>query len=127
VPERFTCIRRSLRQRSLPLFGSTGSKSMRGRSMTNVHCRLWWRSTFREYVQIRLSKPWLSVREWRIEAVRDGSRPVDAPTFRAPQPPVTARAPWNFTVEEGTDGRCRLATETRVQCAHAASRRRLRY
>ncbi len=59
--------------------------------------------------------------------LRGGSRPVDAHTFRAPQPQGTARAAWNFAVEEGTDGRCRLATETRVQCADAASRRRFRY
>jgi hypothetical protein len=59
--------------------------------------------------------------------LRGGARPVDAPTFRAPQSPGTARAAWNFAVEEGPDGRCRLTTETRVQCADAASRRRFRY
>lgn len=55
-----------------------------------------------------------------------GMRSIDACTFQAPQPPGTARAAWNFTINEGTDGCCRLTTETRVQCADAASRRRFR-
>jgi hypothetical protein len=59
--------------------------------------------------------------------LRGGLRPVDARTFQGPQPPGTARAAWNFTVEARADGRCRLVTETRVQCADAVSRRRLRY
>jgi hypothetical protein len=59
--------------------------------------------------------------------LRGGLRPVDAHTFQGPQPPGTARAAWNFTVEARADGRCRLATETRVQCADAVSRRRFRY
>lgn len=59
--------------------------------------------------------------------VRGGLRTVDATTFRGPQPPGTARAAWNFRVEPSADGSCRLTTETRVQAADPASRRRFRW
>ncbi len=55
-----------------------------------------------------------------------GMRSIDARTFQGPQPPGTARAAWDFAIEAGVGGGCRLATETRVQCADAASRRRFR-
>lgn len=59
--------------------------------------------------------------------LRGGMRSIDAWTWRAPQPPGTARAAWNFSIQVSTDGRCRLATETRVQCTDAASRRHFRH
>ncbi len=55
-----------------------------------------------------------------------GLRQLDAETFRADQPPGTARAAWNFAIRKMADGRCLLSTETRVQCADAASRQRFR-
>jgi hypothetical protein len=55
-----------------------------------------------------------------------GSRfATDGERFRGPMPPGTARAAWNFTVHADPRG-TRLATETRVQCADRASRRRFR-
>ena len=51
---------------------------------------------------------------------------VDAATFRAPIPPGTARAAWNFLAEPRADGTTELVTETRIACADAASRRRFR-
>jgi aminopeptidase N len=53
-------------------------------------------------------------------------RPADAARFREPVPPGTARAAWDFVVEPAPGGRTRLATETRVVCADARSRRRFR-
>ena len=54
-------------------------------------------------------------------------RATNATAFRAPLPPGTARAAWNFVVEKVADGTCVLSTETRVRCcADAASRRRFR-
>jgi hypothetical protein len=49
--------------------------------------------------------------------------PVDAASFKGPQPAGTARAALNFSVAEREDGTCDLATETRVKCADARSRR----
>ncbi len=46
--------------------------------------------------------------------------------FRGPQLAGTARAAWNFVVGDAGDGRVRLTTETRVQTADEASRRRFR-
>lgn len=54
-----------------------------------------------------------------------GIRPTDADHFRGPQEPGTARAAWNFVVEE-VDGGVVVSTETRVQPADAASARRFR-
>jgi len=59
--------------------------------------------------------------------LKGGMRPVDAGTFRASQPHGTARAAWNFAIEQRADGCCWLATETRVQYADAASRWRFQY
>jgi hypothetical protein len=47
----------------------------------------------------------------------------DAFRERGPTP-GTARAAWDFTVRAAADGTTALATETRVQCADAATRRR---
>jgi hypothetical protein len=58
---------------------------------------------------------------WRA---RGDLRPVDAASFRRPQPAGTARAAWSFQLVERSDGACALSTETRVKCADAASRRR---
>lgn len=38
----------------------------------------------------------------------------------------TARAIWNFSIQQTSESSCTLATETRVQCADAHSRRRFR-
>jgi hypothetical protein len=55
-----------------------------------------------------------------------GSRLATNPEqFRGPMPPGTARGAWNFTVRAHPRG-THLATETRVQCADPASRRRFR-
>ncbi len=43
-----------------------------------------------------------------------------------PIAPGTARAVWNFSLQPTSGSSCRLATETRVQCADAHSRRRFR-
>ena len=53
-------------------------------------------------------------------------QPVDAATFSSPQLPGTARAVWNFRIVPDGSGACVLTTETRVQCADAASRRHFR-
>lgn len=42
---------------------------------------------------------------------------VGAETFGAGPPPGYALAGWNFTVRDLGEGRCELATETRVWCA----------
>jgi hypothetical protein len=52
--------------------------------------------------------------------------PVEAASFRGPIPPGTARAAWNFHIEDLGGGTCNLSTETRVHCADAASRRSFR-
>ena len=49
---------------------------------------------------------------------------VDADGFRAFQRPGYARAAWNFSLSEVSDGNTLLATETRVQCTDSTSRRR---
>jgi hypothetical protein len=58
--------------------------------------------------------------------LRGDLRPVDAVSFLESPPPGTARAAWNFAIDEVAPGRCRLTTETRVQCADAISRRHFR-
>jgi hypothetical protein len=60
---------------------------------------------------------------WRL---RGGLRRGDASSFRDPIAAGEARAAWGFCVTERTDGSCLLSTETRVQCADAASRRRFK-
>jgi hypothetical protein len=52
-----------------------------------------------------------------------GLLPVDAATFKDSKLPGTARVAWNFSVVERENGTCELATETRVKCADAKSRR----
>jgi hypothetical protein len=46
--------------------------------------------------------------------------------FDGPVPKGTARAVWNFSVNESVDGRTILATETRITCGDAVSRRKFR-
>ena len=55
-----------------------------------------------------------------------GIRPTDAARFRGPQVPGSARAVWNFRLEERPGGLVALSTETRVQPADAGSARRFR-
>jgi hypothetical protein len=55
-----------------------------------------------------------------------GLTATDAERFRQPLPAGTAKAAWNFTVEEIRPGRARLATETRVFCSDGASLRAFR-
>ena len=50
--------------------------------------------------------------------------PLDAAAARLPVPAGRARAGWNFTAEPLPDGGTLLATETRIVCADAATRRR---
>ena len=57
---------------------------------------------------------------WKLDG---GLLPIDAATFRGSQLPGTARVAWNLRVVEKKDGICELATETRVKCADAKSRR----
>jgi len=59
---------------------------------------------------------------WRLRAARHD---CDTDSFRRP-PPGTARAAWSFYVAEGPGGTSLLSTETRVQCADDASRRRFK-
>jgi hypothetical protein len=51
-------------------------------------------------------------------------RATDAVHFRGPQERGTARAAWNFLLEQQAKGEVRLSTETRVQPADAESARR---
>jgi hypothetical protein len=51
---------------------------------------------------------------------------TDPATFRDPPPAGQARAAWNFSVTPLPEGGCCLATETRVRCADAATRRQFR-
>jgi hypothetical protein len=60
---------------------------------------------------------------WRL---RGGVRHADADSLRQSPPRGTARAAWSFWVTQRTDGSCLLSTETRVQCADPASRRRFK-
>lgn len=53
-------------------------------------------------------------------------RAVDAAGFRALEEPGWAKAAWSFSLSDVGPGRTRLATETRVRCTDAASRRRFR-
>lgn len=46
--------------------------------------------------------------------------------FDAPVAPGTARAVWNFVVQDAPDGKTVLSTETRVICGDAASRAKFR-
>lgn len=57
---------------------------------------------------------------WKMDS---GLLPMDSSAFRGCQPPGTARAAFNFSVAERENGICELATETRVKCADAESRR----
>jgi hypothetical protein len=52
-----------------------------------------------------------------------GLLPVNVATFKGSQLPGTARVAWNFSIAEQENGMCELATETRVKCADAKSRR----
>jgi hypothetical protein len=64
-------------------------------------------------------------RFWRMDG---GIVRVSAEAFGAFDAPGYARAAWNFTVAPAGEGTVRVATETRVRCTDAASRRRfLRY
>ena len=51
---------------------------------------------------------------------------TDPARFAAGPPAGAAQAAWSFTVTPLADGGTRLATETRVRCADADSRRRFR-
>jgi hypothetical protein len=62
-------------------------------------------------------------RFWRARGELHAPSPA---RFRGPAPPGTAKAAWNFAVDRRTDGVTVLRTETRVLCADAATRRRLR-
>jgi hypothetical protein len=55
-----------------------------------------------------------------------GVREVDAAGFRDLEEPGWAKAAWSFSVADAGPGATRLATETRVRCTDAASRRRFR-
>jgi len=62
-------------------------------------------------------------RFWRLaSALREAS----AADFATPLEPGLARAAWNFRVIDAGAGHTELSTETRVQCADAATRRRFR-
>lgn len=72
---------------------------------------------------------WLALgvvgRFWRL---RGGIRRLRADEFAAFEEPGYAKAVWDFNVTQLRDGRCRVATETRVLCTDARSRRAfLRY
>jgi hypothetical protein len=62
----------------------------------------------------------------RFWTLSGGLTATDAERFRQSLPTGTAKAAWNFTVEEISPGRARLATETRVFCSDGASRRAFR-
>jgi hypothetical protein len=51
---------------------------------------------------------------------------TDAGHFRGPQEKGTARAAWNFAVDDLADGTVRLSTETRVETADPGSARSFR-
>jgi hypothetical protein len=57
---------------------------------------------------------------WKMDG---GLLPTDTASFKGSQLPGTARVAWNFTVVEQKNGMCELATETRVKCSDARSRR----
>ena len=57
---------------------------------------------------------------WKMDG---GLLPIDSTTFKGSQLPGTARVAWNFSVVEQKNGMCVLATETRVKCSDAKSRR----
>ena len=61
----------------------------------------------------------------RFWALRGNVRDGDGESFRAPPPPGTAKAVWNFRVEPTPTG-SHLTTETRVLCADDESRRSFR-
>jgi len=62
-------------------------------------------------------------RFWRL---RGELRPVSRSEFLADLAPGVARAAWSFHVVGAGAGKTSLSTETRVQCADAATRRRFR-
>ena len=62
----------------------------------------------------------------RFWTLSGGLVSTDAGRFRQPLPAGMAKAAWNFTVEEISPGRARLATETRVFCSDGASLRAFR-
>jgi len=57
---------------------------------------------------------------WKADG---GLLPTDVAAFKGSQLPGTARVAWNFSIAEQENGMCELATETRVKCADAKSRR----
>jgi hypothetical protein len=60
----------------------------------------------------------------RFWTVRGGLLPFEPAGFAAFDRPGFARAVWNFSMTAGAGGTTRLATETRIICTDAASRRR---
>ncbi len=62
-------------------------------------------------------------RFWRL---RGEVGPATRSGFASELPPGVARAAWNFRVTDAGGGMTTLSTETRVQCADAATRRRFR-
>jgi len=62
-------------------------------------------------------------RFWRLAA---DLREASAADFATALEPGLARAAWNFRVIDAGAGNTELSTETRVQCADAATRRRFR-
>jgi hypothetical protein len=62
----------------------------------------------------------------RFWSASGGLLTTDAMKFRRTLPAGTAKAAWNFSLEEIAPGRTRVATETRVLCADAASLRAFR-
>lgn len=62
-------------------------------------------------------------RFWRL---RGALGPATRRGFAAGLPPGVARAAWQFQVTDAGGGKTALTTETRVQCADAATRRRFR-
>ena len=51
---------------------------------------------------------------------------VDAQSFCDSLKPGMARVAWNFAVEPASEGRCRVSTETHIECSDTHSLRRFR-
>lgn len=120
-----TVVRILLALRALPgalLSPSRGLRRFRTRLGSSVTLRDFEAHGFRVLAENRPQELLIGLigSFWKPDG---GLLPVDVATFKGTQLPGTARVAWNFSIAEQEKGTCELATETRVKCADARSRR----
>jgi hypothetical protein len=120
-------VRALLFARAIPgaiLAGRAGLRELRRRLYETVTLRAFERHGFRIIAEFPPDELVIGV-EGQFWRLRGGVCTPAPEHFRSVAPaPGTARAVWNFTVRPAGASHVELATETRVQCADAAARRR---